>query len=243
MDINQPQSMDYSEREALKRFAARCGANNDVQSLERALIMIAHWMRQGQRISFTEYASQWTEAQKDRENGNHSTEAMAKTWPFGGKRCISKAGSDYYPAGVGDELCDDETEIKHAVTVLLAEYPHFNCDGLELHNSGSVWVHPSENASFMIDAKSCLAWIRKHGLCDKGIKTFPDSNPTSYGFKHHVEAYNKKHCENCEHPHYIRNGAFIAAMVACGYRFERVGKMNASFNISKKAVQKALSEQ
>lgn len=64
----------------------------------------------GQRVSFTEYASQWTEAQRERSDGNHSTPEMAKQWPFSGKRCISPGGSDYYPAGVGDEPCCDETE-------------------------------------------------------------------------------------------------------------------------------------
>ncbi|MCF3290901.1 hypothetical protein L1027_24545, partial [Escherichia coli] len=107
------QGMTRTEREELKSFATQCGNAGDIQSLERTLIMIAHWMRQGQRVSFTEYASQWTEAQRERSDGNHSTPEMAKQWPFSGKRCISPGGSDYYPAGVGDEPCCDETEIRH----------------------------------------------------------------------------------------------------------------------------------
>ncbi|MVT02138.1 hypothetical protein CD006_05625 [Enterobacter sp. 10-1] len=78
----------------------RCGAAGDNQSLERTLIMIAHWMRQGQRVTFTEYASQWTEAQKHRKDGNQSTPEMAEAWPFRGKRCISPGGSDYFAQGV-----------------------------------------------------------------------------------------------------------------------------------------------
>lgn len=53
-----PQGMTRTEREELKSFATQCGNAGDIQSLERTLIMIAHWMRQGQRVSFTEYASQ-----------------------------------------------------------------------------------------------------------------------------------------------------------------------------------------
>ncbi len=72
------QGMTRTEREELKSFATQCGNAGDIQSLERTLIMIAHWMRQGQRVSFTEYASQWTEAQRERSDGNHSTPEMAK---------------------------------------------------------------------------------------------------------------------------------------------------------------------
>lgn len=57
-----PQGMTYIEREELKSFATSCGLRGDIQSLTRTLIMIAHWMRQGKPVSFTEYASQWTEA-------------------------------------------------------------------------------------------------------------------------------------------------------------------------------------
>ena len=56
------QGMTRTEREELKSFATQCGNAGDIQSLERTLIMIAHWMRQGQRVSFTEYASQWHSA-------------------------------------------------------------------------------------------------------------------------------------------------------------------------------------
>ncbi|MGE9575222.1 hypothetical protein ACQP3C_29750, partial [Escherichia coli] len=83
------------------------------------------------------------------------TPEMAKQWPFSGKRCISPGGSDYYPTGVGDEPCCDETEIRHAVTVITAEYPQFNLDGLALHNRNADWENPLDNPSFIVSAKSC----------------------------------------------------------------------------------------
>lgn len=172
-----PQGMTRTEREELKSFATQCGNAGDIQSLERTLIMIAHWMRQGQRVSFTEYASQWTEAQRERSDGNHSTPEMAKQWPFSGKRCISPGGSDYYPAGVGDEPCCDETEIRHAVTVITAEYPQFNLDGLALHNRNADWENPLDNPSFIVSAKSCLRWIRDNGMSNAQIESFRRITP------------------------------------------------------------------
>ncbi|EAP1219943.1 hypothetical protein CEX34_13280 [Salmonella enterica] len=38
-----PQRMTYHEREKLKSFIYQCASNSDIQSLERTLIMIAHW--------------------------------------------------------------------------------------------------------------------------------------------------------------------------------------------------------
>ncbi|HHS9739315.1 TPA: hypothetical protein ACTW90_001690 [Raoultella ornithinolytica] len=237
-----PQGMTCIEREEFKRFATRCGAAGDTQSLERALIMVAHWMRQRRRVSFTEYASQWTEAQKGRDDGNHSTAAMADVWPFSGKRCISPGGSDYYPAGVSNEPGDDETEIRHAVTVITAEYPQFNCDGMALYSRETVWQNPFDNPSFLTAAKSCLSWIRANGLGNGQIKGFPKDNATSYDLKHDVEQHNQRNHPHEEHPHYISNGAFIAAMVASGYKVKLAGRMNVFFNISKKELRAALGK-
>ncbi|HHV0342170.1 TPA: hypothetical protein ACUKJJ_004848 [Escherichia coli] len=237
-----PQGMTRTEREELKSFATQCGNAGDIQSLERTLIMIAHWMRQGQRVSFTEYASQWTEAQRERSDGNHSTPEMAKQWPFSGKRCISPGGSDYYPAGVGDEPCCDETEIRHAVTVITAEYPQFNLDGLAIHNRNADWENPLDNPSFIVSAKSCLRWIRDNGMSNAQIESFPQDNPTSYTLKHEVERYNQINHQHSDHPHYIPNGAFIAAMVASGYKVKPAGRMNAFFNISKKGLCAAMGK-
>lgn len=89
--------MDYREREALKDFARQCERRGDLVSLEKTLIMIAHWMRQGVVVPFSEYAGQWVEAQRERDDGNASTSSMRERWPFSGKRCINKSGSDYYP--------------------------------------------------------------------------------------------------------------------------------------------------
>lgn len=44
------QGMTRTEREELKSFATQCGNAGDIQSLERTLIMIAHWMRQGKEF-------------------------------------------------------------------------------------------------------------------------------------------------------------------------------------------------
>ena len=77
-----PQGMTRTEREELK-VSLHSGNAGDIQSLERTLIMIAHWMRQGQRVFiYWEYASQWTEAQRERSDGNHSTPEMAKQMAF-----------------------------------------------------------------------------------------------------------------------------------------------------------------
>ena len=54
-----PQGKTYIEREALKSFATSCGLCGDIHRFTRTLIMIAHWMRQGQSVSFTEYAGRW----------------------------------------------------------------------------------------------------------------------------------------------------------------------------------------
>lgn len=237
-----PQRMTYHEREKLKSFTYQCFSNSDTKSLERTLIMIAHWMRQGQRISFTEYASQWTEAQKNRTDGNHSTPAMAQQWPFSGKRCISKSGSDYRWMGVDKNRADDKAEVRHAVTSILAEYPTFNENGLCRRERNFTWEHPLDNPCFMIGATSCMRWIRAHGLSQCQIKTFPKDNPTSYGLKHAVENYNKGIIDkygNTMEPGYITNGSLIAAMVATGYVFKPINGINALFNISEKALKKA----
>lgn len=228
------QGMTHAEREELKDFACQCDVTGDTQSLSRTLVMVAHWMRQGQRIAFTEYASQWTEAQKDRKDGNHSTPKMAAQWSFSGKRCIKAGGSDYFPNGCDRELVDDETEIRHAVTVITAEYPQFNRDGLVLYSQDTGWENPLDLPSFMTAAISCLQWLRMNNLANNPIKSFPKDNPTSYGLKHNVERYNSRHHQHNDQPHYIPNGAMIAAMVASGYQFRQVSRMNALFNISKK---------
>ncbi|EFB4000249.1 hypothetical protein MU156_004767 [Escherichia coli] len=238
-----PQGMTYIEREELKSFATSCGLRGDIQSLTRTLIMIAHWMRQGKPVSFTEYASQWTEAQRERDDGNHSTPEMAKQWPFSGKRCINPGGSDYYPHGTEKERQNDEVEIKHAVTVILAAYPFFNRDGLELYSRDKAWEHPLDYAPFMAEAMSCLRWIRENNLTDCKIASFPGKNPTSYGLKHCVERVNQRRAKGDgqpTEPTYITNGALIAAMVASGYRVKRTGRMNCLFNISHKQLKRAL---
>lgn len=46
-----PQGMTRTEREELKSFATQCGNAGDIQSLERTLIMITHWMRRKRQRS------------------------------------------------------------------------------------------------------------------------------------------------------------------------------------------------
>ncbi|CAK9884234.1 MAG: hypothetical protein XXXJIFNMEKO3_00616 [Candidatus Erwinia impunctatus] len=89
------QKMNYQEREALKTFTERCALRDDMQSLQMTLRMITHWMRQPIEIDFSEYASQWTAAQAERGDGNHSTFEMAEQWPLTTEMKISHGCSDY----------------------------------------------------------------------------------------------------------------------------------------------------
>lgn len=77
-------SMTYEEREALKSFA-RAG-----ECLTDTLIMIAHWMRQTQDVTFSGYAANWAEA-----NRSMNIEAMRKQWPLTGPRFIADNLSDW----------------------------------------------------------------------------------------------------------------------------------------------------
>jgi hypothetical protein len=65
----------------------------------------------------------------------------------------------------------------------------------------------------------CRVWIREYCTPRKTINT----SSTSYGLKHRVENF----CRNLGTPHYISNGAFIAAALAEGYRAEANGGINA----------------
>lgn len=89
------QSMNYDEREALKRFTYSCESEVDVESLARMLILIAHWFRLNEKISFTEYASHYIEANKDTGTFGTSTQKMQDTWPLSGK-CRIKNGDCYF---------------------------------------------------------------------------------------------------------------------------------------------------
>ena len=77
-------SMTYAERENLKRFAERG------ECLADALVMIAHWMRQSQDVTFTGYASNWAEANRARD-----IEAIRAQWPLTGSRFIADDRSDW----------------------------------------------------------------------------------------------------------------------------------------------------
>ena len=87
MNTETSQKMTYQEREALKGFTDKRALQGDTQSLQMTLRMIAHWMRQP--------ATHWTAAQAGRDDGNHSTAAMAEQWPLREEMKISPGGSDY----------------------------------------------------------------------------------------------------------------------------------------------------
>lgn len=237
--------MTRRESVALEQFAEECKHQGDVLSLSGTLIMISRWMQQKCKVSFTEYAGQWTEAHREGVNTNHSTPKMATFWPFTGRQCIQHGGWYYSPCGVGAAICNEETEVRHAISIILAEFPDFNCDGLNLYGHNSVWEHPVKSPDFIKQAISCLAWIKSKKLMDCQTVYFSGKNATSYGLKHHIEQVNKaNHQKNdsTEDPCYISNGALIAAMVAAGYRIQRSGPLSCRFNISHKALRRAISE-
>ena len=77
------QGMTYHERESLK-----CTAWGD-QATE-VLIMIGHWMRQGERVPFSAYAANWAEAQTLR-----NVSLLRARWPLRGARRIADNCSDW----------------------------------------------------------------------------------------------------------------------------------------------------
>ena len=83
-EIEHHQSMTYEERESLKAFAAKGECLGD------ALIMIAHWMRQSQEVTFTGFAANWCEASRAR-----LIEPMRKQWPLAGARFIADNSSEW----------------------------------------------------------------------------------------------------------------------------------------------------
>jgi hypothetical protein len=79
-------AMTHAEREELKSFASRG------ECLGAMLRAIAHWMRQGVNVSFSDYVANWAEANRDRE---FDVEAIRKRWPHSGPRFIADEGSDW----------------------------------------------------------------------------------------------------------------------------------------------------
>jgi|CXWL01.1.fsa_nt_gi hypothetical protein len=77
-------AMTYAEREELKHFALRG------ECLADTLLMITHWMRQTQDITFTGYASNWAAANRDR-----GIEAMRRQWPLAGQQLIADRSSEW----------------------------------------------------------------------------------------------------------------------------------------------------
>lgn len=82
-ESNPHHSMSYQEREELKAFAYRG------EDLAKALIMIAHWMRQAQNVTFTKYAANWAAANPE------GTSAIREQWPLTEKRFIADNESDW----------------------------------------------------------------------------------------------------------------------------------------------------
>lgn len=234
----QTQSMSHREREDLKSFVQHFECKGDIDSLSRTLVMIAHWFRQGHKIGFNEYASQWTEAQKNRTDGNVSTEAMRKQWPFSGKCCIGEGMSGYYPQGIERGTKDIEIEVRHAITQIRANYYHAGYDGLLAHDC---WhEHEDPCTPFFIEQVSrCIEWLKDTGLYHVKVTKIARKEHPSYWFKHVVERYYEEKNElSC----YITNMAFIVAMMIAGYYFKPANKTNAVFNIDWKAVYSAVEQ-
>lgn len=84
-------AMTHTEREALKSFASRG------ECLNAMLKAIAHWMRQEPYVSFSDYVSNWAEANR---NQQFDVEAIRKQWPHSGPRFIATGFSDWNPKGI-----------------------------------------------------------------------------------------------------------------------------------------------
>lgn len=245
------QKMTSQERERLKDFTRECGREDDTETLSKILIMIGHWFRQGSTIPFTEYASQWTEAQKNRTDGNASTEAMQTEWPLSGRRCIEDGGSDYRQQGIASHRPEHwenqpvEGLIIQALNWLIIRFPDFSTDGLTTRKGRKHEQRPQQlvgSDMFYREVASCLRWlVRHHLLHAKTTGISKTGYITSYRFKHIVESENASRYSHTDEPFYIRNVAFIVAMVIAGYdiRAEDRGSMNAVFNISKAEIKKS----
>jgi hypothetical protein len=239
------QKMTSQERERLKSFTRECESKHDTETLSKTLIMMAHWFRQGNTIAFTEYASQWTEAQKHRTDGNASTEAMQNEWQLTGRRCIEDGGSEYWQQGITSHKPEDwtskpiEGQIIQALNWLIIQFPDFSTDGLATRRDKEYEHRPQQligSPMFYREVESCLRWLERHHLMyAKTMQISKTGNISSYKFKHIVERENDDKFSHTEEPNYIRNVAFIVAMVIAGYKVcaEDNGSMNALFNISK----------
>ncbi|PHM29051.1 hypothetical protein [Xenorhabdus innexi] len=251
---NQPigQKMTSQERERFKSFARECEINKDAETLSKTLLMIAHWFRQGSVIPFTEYASQWTTAQKNRTDGNASTEAMKNEWPLTGRRCIEDGYSEYWQQGIASHKPEHwekqpiEGQIVQALNGLIIQFPSLSADGLATRRGKEYELRPQiliGNAMFYREVESCLRWLARHNLMYAKTKQITKTGDvlTSYTFKHIVERENADKFSHTDEPHYIRNMAFIVAMVIAGYKVcaEDADSMNALFNISKAEIKKS----
>lgn len=79
-----PQTMTMGEREHLK-------ASHFGDQAPHVITMIAHWHRQRVSVGFTQYASNWAVAQKER-----SVSEIAKAWPLlVGPRMIEDGCTDW----------------------------------------------------------------------------------------------------------------------------------------------------
>lgn len=83
-DDGPPHSMTYEERESLKAFA-RKGVG-----LDQALIMITHWMRSAQDVTFSGYAGNWAAANEQDPQG-----PLKAHWPLSGSRMIADGSSEW----------------------------------------------------------------------------------------------------------------------------------------------------
>lgn len=83
-EVESSHSMSYVEREDLKTFAA------SGRELKQVLIMISHWMRVTQDVTFSGFAANWAVA-----NQSLGTEAIQEKWPLRGARFIADGSSEW----------------------------------------------------------------------------------------------------------------------------------------------------
>jgi len=84
------------------------------------------------------------------------------------------------------------------------------------------------NPPLSAEVRHCEAWIREYCHPVKYI----NPRASSYSLKHYAENWQSENVKS-----YVTNGAFIQAAVNLGYKYRRVCKLNAEFNmyISKSA--------
>lgn len=91
-----PMFMDYPERENLKGLASELEDEKDAGALRLIIMMIAHWMRQGERVCFADYAANWLAADRgDHPDYNLAVARLKTEFPLRGERRIADGYSEW----------------------------------------------------------------------------------------------------------------------------------------------------